>query len=155
MFKRKGGGQRPFEQCSKKLHFSLMTASLTFFVLITITIVDCFLWMPSDHIVNLTPVRSGRRWQLSCCQPLGICHFYSRSNTNFSNNKKSRRDKFVNVKDKTRMIRHTIWDLESFLPHFNKKLYILSKISPNFMENRIKGWNILRMNVPPMFIHSF
>ena len=29
MFKRKGGGgQRPFEQCSKKLHFSLMTASL-------------------------------------------------------------------------------------------------------------------------------
>ena len=24
----KGGGQRPFEQCSKKLHFSLMTASL-------------------------------------------------------------------------------------------------------------------------------
>ena len=22
MFKRKGGGQRPFEQCSKKLHFS-------------------------------------------------------------------------------------------------------------------------------------
>ena len=29
MFKRKGGGQRPFEQCSKKLHFSLMSASLT------------------------------------------------------------------------------------------------------------------------------
>ena len=28
-FKRKGGGgQRPFEQCSKKLHFSLMSASL-------------------------------------------------------------------------------------------------------------------------------
>ena len=23
-----GGGQRPYEQCSKKLHFSLMTASL-------------------------------------------------------------------------------------------------------------------------------
>ena len=53
------------------------------------------------------------------------------------------------------MIRHTIWDLESFLPHFNKKLYILSEISPNFMENRIKGGNILRMNVAPMFIHSF
>ena len=30
MFKRKGGeGQRPFEQCSKKLHFSLAMASLT------------------------------------------------------------------------------------------------------------------------------
>ena len=30
MFKRKGGrgGQRPFEQCSKKLHFSYGTASL-------------------------------------------------------------------------------------------------------------------------------
>ena len=29
MFKRKGGGgQRPIEQCSKKLHFSLMAASL-------------------------------------------------------------------------------------------------------------------------------
>ena len=28
MFKRKGGGQRPFEQCSKKLHFSLGMASL-------------------------------------------------------------------------------------------------------------------------------
>ena len=28
MFKRKGGGQRPFEQCSKKLHFSLVMASL-------------------------------------------------------------------------------------------------------------------------------
>ena len=31
MLKRKGGGgggQRPFEQCSKKLHFSLMMASL-------------------------------------------------------------------------------------------------------------------------------
>ena len=24
-----GGGQRPFEQCSKKLHFSLMSASLS------------------------------------------------------------------------------------------------------------------------------
>ena len=30
MFKRKGGGgQRPFEQCSKKLHFSYGTASLS------------------------------------------------------------------------------------------------------------------------------
>ena len=30
MFKRKGeGGQRLFEQCSKKLHFSYMEASLT------------------------------------------------------------------------------------------------------------------------------
>ena len=31
MFKRKGGGggQRPFEQCSKKLHFSLGMASLS------------------------------------------------------------------------------------------------------------------------------
>ena len=29
MFKRKGGGaQRPFEQCSKKLHFSYTMASL-------------------------------------------------------------------------------------------------------------------------------
>ena len=30
MFKQKGrgGGQRPFEQCSKKLHFSYMAASL-------------------------------------------------------------------------------------------------------------------------------
>ena len=28
MFKRKGGGQRPFEQCSKKLHFSYVSASL-------------------------------------------------------------------------------------------------------------------------------
>ena len=28
MFKGKGGGQRPFEQCSKELHFSYGTASL-------------------------------------------------------------------------------------------------------------------------------
>ena len=28
MFKRKGGGQRPFEQCQKKLHFSYTMASL-------------------------------------------------------------------------------------------------------------------------------
>ena len=158
MFKRMRGGGRVkgfLNNVQKKCTFLSWRLPLLFFVLITITIVDCFLWMPSDHIMNLSPVRSGRRWQLSCCQPLGICHFYSRSNTNFSNNKKSRRDKFVNVKDKTRMIRHTIWDLESFLPHFNKKLYILSEISPNFMENRIKGGNILRMNVAPMFIHSF
>ena len=34
MFKRKGGGgQRPFEQCSKKLHFSYGMASLTDLVL--------------------------------------------------------------------------------------------------------------------------
>ena len=29
MFKRKGGGQRPFEQCSKKLHFFERGASLS------------------------------------------------------------------------------------------------------------------------------
>ena len=105
MFKRMGGGVKGFlNNVQKNCTFLSWRLPLLFFVLITITIVDCFLWMPSDHIVNLTPVRSGRRWQLSCCQPLGICHFYSRSNTNFSNNKKSRRDEFVNVKDKTRMI---------------------------------------------------
>ena len=42
MFKRKGGGgggQRPFEQCSKKLHFSLMSASLRAWMVVLLVIV--------------------------------------------------------------------------------------------------------------------
>ena len=55
MFKRKGGGgERPFEQCSKKLHFSYGTASLS--SMINIKQYDQF---GQDHCINVSLAHPG------------------------------------------------------------------------------------------------
>ena len=52
MFKTRGGGQRPFEQCSKKLHYwhgmaslnSLKMKNLLFFIIYLFRCLVCLLW---------------------------------------------------------------------------------------------------------------
>ena len=55
----KGGGQRPFEQCSKKLHFFERGASLIKDSN-TVLLISFSLWSPSSQIENVIAVFKNR-----------------------------------------------------------------------------------------------